>query len=99
LRGGFAALDQQVVDVGAQIWVDDEAGVGLAQIDPFDFQAPWVLVIETIELQPLPFDEVAIVDGIESVQLRGVDTTANVEGQWLDALQVDLQFAAEHAAA
>ena len=86
----FVTLDQQVVEVGTQIRVDDEARVRLAQIDPLDVQAARMLVIQAAELQSLPLHEVAVVDGVERMQLGRIDAAAYAEGQRLGTLPVDL---------
>ena len=49
-----------------------------------------MLVIQAAELQSLPLHEVAVVDGVERMQLGRIDAAAHAEGQRLGTLQVDL---------
>ncbi|MDT4826639.1 hypothetical protein FQZ97_599550 [compost metagenome] len=58
-----------------------------------------MLVVEAVEGQRLPFDEVAFLEGVEGVQLVDLGLAAHAEGQRLGALQVDVEVAAEQAAA
>src|SRR3546814_10733372 len=63
------------------------------------FGAARVLVVEAAELQALPFDEIAIVDRVQRMQLSGVYAAPNAEDQRLGGLQLDLEFAGQQAAA
>ena len=91
--------DDQLADVGAAIFVDDEAGVGLLEGHALDRQAVLVPIGEAVEGQLGPFDEVAVLDGIQGMQLADFGAAVDAEGQRLDALQVDRQLAAKEAAA
>ncbi|MCY1284789.1 hypothetical protein D9M70_337060 [compost metagenome] len=58
-----------------------------------------MLVVEAIHQQLLPFDEVAFLDGVQGVHLVDQRAAGNAQGQWLGALEVDIEVAVEQAAA
>ncbi|MNM85579.1 hypothetical protein D3C81_977030 [compost metagenome] len=91
--------DQQVIDVGGAVLVDHEARIGLLEGHLANGQGVTVAVRQGVEVQLLPFDEVTVLDGVQGVQLVDLGLAIDAEGQRLDALEVDVEVAAEHAAA
>ncbi|MNO59116.1 hypothetical protein D3C76_496960 [compost metagenome] len=91
--------NQQVVDVGGAVFVDDEARVRLQQRDLVDGQGIAMHIGQAIDVDLLPFEEVAALDGVQGVQLVDLGFALDAEGQRLGALEVDVEVAGEHAAA
>ena len=54
IRGCRRLCDQQIGYIGAAIFVDDEAYIGLVQTDAVDVQALAVLVVEPVKLKGFP---------------------------------------------
>ena len=98
-RGASRLRDQQVIDVGGAVFVDDEACIGLQQGYLVDRQGIAVYIRQAIDVHLLPFDEVAALDGVEGVQLVHLGLARDIEGQRCGVLQVDLEVAGEHATA
>ncbi len=59
--------DQQVIDVGGAVIVDHETCVRLQQVDLVDRQAIAVLIVHALQHQALPFDEVAVLEGVQGM--------------------------------
>ena len=91
-------FDQQAAEVGGQVFIDDEAHVGLLQGDAVDAQAIG-LVVDAAEVQTLPFQQVALAGAVDNVQLVDMGVATNADVQWLQAFELYLQLAAEQAAA
>ncbi|MNN72773.1 hypothetical protein D3C81_1888360 [compost metagenome] len=53
---------------------------------------------QAVHIHLLPFDEVAVLDGVQGVQLVDLRLAGYGEGQWFGAFEVDLQVAGKHAA-
>src|SRR5690606_7159559 len=81
LAGALALwlVDQQVIDVGGQVGVDDEARIRLLQRDGANRQPLGMVVLQALQLQSLPFEEVAILDGVQGVQLGDLGGTVHLE--------------------
>ncbi|MND82504.1 hypothetical protein D3C80_743380 [compost metagenome] len=97
-RGG-RLRDQQVVDVGGAVFVDHEARIRLLQADLADAQCITVTVGQPVKVELLPFDEVAILDGVQGMQLVDLRLAVNAEGQRINVAEVDVEVTAKHAAA
>ncbi len=93
-------VDQQLVDVRAQVRVNDEARIWLIDIDRFDGQSlGLVLIVDAFEPQSLPFDEVAVLQRVERMQLGDLGRTGCRKSKRFGSIQRQLQVAREHAAA
>ena len=84
-------FDQQAAEVGGQVFIDDKAHIRLLQRDAINGQAI-CLVVDAVELQTLPFQQVAFAGAVDDVQLGDVGVATNADVQWLQAFELYLQL-------
>src|SRR5690606_15939645 len=70
--GGLRLWHEQFADVGAAILVDHEADIGLFELHRLDTQTAAMPVGNALQGQAWPFDEVALAQGVEGMQLVDV---------------------------
>src|SRR5690606_6639108 len=72
---------QQFTQVGRAVFIDDEAHIGLLQVDAGDVQVLAVLVIQAVEVEFFPAYEIASLELVEAVQLLDLRGAAYLQLQ------------------